>query len=400
MAISQAAFGSQVEFEFFNHDSLLSILQATKPVSDSLQFSGKAIVEDLNYSRVFVGRIAVTEIAALIERHGERLLERNIRRYLGLQGNRVNEAISATLKGQDQANFYFYNNGITLICDKFTYNALQSGDYQVKIENLQIINGGQTCITIFKTLKTGILPKDAFVLVRLYQLLSDNDDLVRKIIYATNSQNPVDLKDLRANDDIQQRLQMDIQQLGFDYRRKRTDSALKSTDITTGTAAGAILSVWRKKPHQAKFFTHEHFGKLYHEIFSSDLNGAQVVTAVLIYRIAENKRKRPPENAEAFISYASCFIAMQMGKSLLRDLGIDQPGLNHQNYPLAKELIEKKGEDYFQKACQEIRQALDSLYGGAEISTQQLSATFRRGDLIEKLEKIDREQREDKKATE
>jgi hypothetical protein len=391
--ITRAAFGSQVEFEYFNHDSLLSILHATKPVNDNLQFSGKAIIEDFNFSRVFVGRIAVTEIAALIERHGERLLERNIRRYLGLQGNRVNEAICATLKGNDQANFYFYNNGITLICDKFTYNALQSGDYQVKIENLQIINGGQTCITIFKTLRAGLtLPQAAYVLVRLYQLPSENEDLVQRITYATNSQNPVDLRDLRANDDIQQRLQMDIQQLGFDYRRKRTDSSLKSTDITTGTAAEAILSVWRQKPHQAKFFAREHFGKLYHEIFTPDLNGAQVVTAVIIYRFAESKRKRLPEDAEPFISYASCFIAMQMGKHLLHDLGTELPGLNHRNYSHAKELIEKNGETYFQKASLEIRQALDSLYGGTEISIQQLSATFRRGDLIEKLEKTDQKQ--------
>jgi hypothetical protein len=387
--ITRANFGSQVEFEYFNHDRLLLILQAAKPVNDSLQFSGKAIVEDFNFSRVLVGRIAVTEIAALIERHGERLLERNIRRYLGLQGNRVNEAISATLKGNDQANFYFYNNGITLICDKFNYNALQSGDYQVKIDNLQIINGGQTCITIYKTLKDGLQPKDAFVLVRLYQLPNENDDQVQRITFATNSQNPVDLKDLRANDEIQQRIETDVKQLGFDYRRKRTDTSLKNTDITTGTAAEAILSVWRKKPHQAKYFSREHFGKLYEQIFTPSLNGTQVVIAVLIFRIAENKRKRPPEDMKPFIPYASCFIAMQMGKWLLRDLGIELSKLNHQNFLQAKELIETHGEIYFEKASREIEHALGLLYGGAEISIQQLSATFRRGDLIEKLEMID-----------
>ena len=54
--IVRANFGSQVEFEYFNHDRLLLILQAAKPVNDSLQFSGKAIVEDFNFSRVLVGR--------------------------------------------------------------------------------------------------------------------------------------------------------------------------------------------------------------------------------------------------------------------------------------------------------------------------------------------------------
>ena len=134
---------------------------------------------------------------------------------------------------------------------------------------------------------------------------------------------------------------------------------------------------------------------MYPVIFTPDLNGAQVVTAVLIYRIAENKRKRPPEGMKPFIPYALCFIAMQMGKWLLRDLDADLSNLNHQNFIRAKDLIESNGEIYFEKASREIEQALDLLYGGAEISTQQLSATFRRGDLIEKLEIINQEQREE-----
>lgn len=388
--IERATLGSQVTFEHCNHDRLLLILQASKPVNDALQFSGKAIVEDFNFSRVFVGRIAVSEIAGLIERHGERLLERNIRRYLGLQGNRINENISATLQSEERSNFYFYNNGITLTCDNFSYNALQKEDYQVRIENLQIINGGQTCMTIFKTMQMSrqgslFTHEQAYVLVRLYQLATDNADLVQQITFATNSQNPVDLKDLRANDDLQRRLEMDIGQLGYAYRRKRSESSLRSSDITTGTAAEAILAVWRQKPHQAKFFTREHFGKLYHEIFTGELNGAQVITAVLLYRIAENYRRRPPENAPAFIPYASCFIAMQMGKQLLHELQCDLNALTHRNFAATKAIIEEKGDAFFNHAVQDIANALAALYGQRELSAQQLSATFRRGDLIEKL---------------
>lgn len=389
-AIKRENFGNQVIFEHINHDRLVSIIQAPKQVDDSLQFSGKAVVEDFNYSRVLIGRIHVSEIVNLINRHGEQLLERNIRRYLGLQGNRVNEAISGTLKGSESVNFYFYNNGITLTCDKFNYNALQNGDYSVKIENLQIINGGQTCITIYRTLvdKLHLFAKDSYVLVRLYQLPGDNEDLVHNITYATNSQNPVDLRDLKSNDKIQKRLETDISQLGFTYKRKRMDSSYKTTDFTSGTAAEAILSVWRRKPHQAKFFSREHFGKLYNEIFSNDLNGAQAITAVLIYRYAENKRKRPPVNAQPFVPYASCFIAMQMGRYLLESLGTAIEGLTHKSFPRAKEIIETSANGLFDKACMDIEKALKELYGDANVSPQQLSATFRRGDLIEKLEKL------------
>jgi hypothetical protein len=391
--ISSEGFGDQVTWEHVNHDRLVMILQRAKPVNDALQLEGEAIIEDQNYSRVLVGRISVDEVAALIERHGERLLERNIRRYLGLQGNRVNEAIRDTLSGPENSNFYFYNNGITLTCDKFSYNALQRKDYLVRVENLQIINGGQTCITIYKTLKELLmdsLQPEAYVLIRLYQLPSDNEDLVRKITFATNSQNPVDLRDLRANDERQRHLEIDIAQLGFAYRRKRSDSSLKSSDITSGVAAESILAVWRRRPHQAKFLTREHFGKLYDIIFSNDLNGAQTIIAALIYRIAENKRRRPPEGAPQSISYASCFISMQMGKYLLMDMGCDISGLTHQNYETAKLLVEKKGDEYFDKAVLDVEKALSMLYGDSDVSLQQLSATFRRGDLIEKLEHLDR----------
>ena len=391
--IACASFGDQVTWEHFNHTSLVKILQASKSVTDSLRLNGKAIVEDMDYSRILVGRISVTEIAGLISRHGDRLLERNIRRYLGLQGNRVNEAIRLTLETPERSNFYFYNNGITLTCDKFSYNALQEGDYQVKVENLQIINGGQTCMTIFQTMRQATLllePTEAYVLLRLYQLPSDNEDLVQKITFATNSQNPVDLRDLRANDEVQRRLEIDISQLGFSYRRKRSDSGLRPLDITSGVAAEAILSVWRHRPHQAKFFTREHFGRLYGEIFSHSLNGSQVILAVQLYRIAENRRKRPEDADPIFVRYASCFIAMQMGRRLISDLGLaDVNGINHLNFTNASDLIAANGNKYYSDSLRDILQALSDLYGGQNVSLQQLSATFRRGDLIERLCRIE-----------
>jgi hypothetical protein len=391
-AIERANFGDQVTWEHLNPEDLVRLLQASKSVNETLQLNGKAIVEDMNFSRVLVGRISVTEIATLIDRHGERLLERNIRRYLGLQGNRVNEGIRHTLMNNETHHFYFYNNGITLTCDSFAYNALQNSDYQVRVENLQIINGGQTCMTIFKTLQDPSLRDksahniQAYVLLRLYQLPKDNDDLVQKITYATNSQNPVDLRDLHANDRLQKKLELDIEQLGFHYRRKRADVSPRSSDITAGVAAEAILAVWREKPHQAKFFTREHFGKLYPIIFTDQLNGAQVILAVQLYRIAENRRKRPQAQDPDFVRYGSCFIAMQMGRRLLKDMGLSKQQISHQNFGDLYQILEQKGETYLSASLKDIQLALEALYGSQNISLQQLSATFRRGDLMEKLQ--------------
>jgi hypothetical protein len=341
--------------------------------------------------------MSVSAIAELINKHGNKLLERNIRRYLGLHGNRVNQAIKSTLLSEDCGNFYFYNNGITLVCDSFSYNGLQAENHIVPVKNLQIINGGQTCMTIYETLNSKqqsqqslfSTKEEAFVLVRLYELSDNNQDLVNQITFATNSQNPVDLKDLKANDAKQVQLEQDIEGLSYTYKRKRSDQSTSSHMITSGAAAEAILSVWRESPHQAKFFTREHFGKLYEKIFTDDLNGTQVIISVLLYRLAENRRKRPEENDPSFVRYGSCFFAMQMGKKLLTAMGkIDLKDLNHRNFLEAKRLIEDNGEDWLNEAIQDVDKALQALYGTTvvdDISMQQLSATFRRGDLIEKL---------------
>lgn len=393
-AIERSGFGEQVTWEHVNHELLVNLLLRSPAATETLRLTGKALVEDMQFSRVCVGRMAVSEVAALMQVHGERLLERNIRRYLGLHNNRVNEDIRNTLRSNEAGNFYFFNNGLTIVCDKFAYNALQSSDFQVRVENLQIVNGGQTCMTILRTAQElatqgQTLPLHATVLVRIYELQSqDHTDLALRITRATNSQTPVELKDLRANDARQQQLQRSIQDLGYTYHRKRMDSSPKPSDITSAVAAAAVLAIWRGAPHQAKFFTREHFGKLYDHIFDPTLNGAQVIIAALLYRIAENRRRRPQPHDPPFVRYASCFIAMQMGRRLLSALGGSLADLHHRSFVQAKQLVEEQGAAYFAAACQDIEAALHTLYRQQEISLQQLSATFRRGDLIQQLKHI------------
>ncbi|MFM9963549.1 MAG: AIPR family protein [Planctomycetaceae bacterium] len=392
--IDQSGFPpDQVSWEYVNHDDVVRLLLAPKQVDDTLRLSGKAIVEDFDYCRVLVGKIPVHEVAGLFDRHGDLLLERNVRRYLGVSSNRVNLAINRTLLNpRERGNFYFYNNGITLVCHHFTYNALQADNYLVRVEGMQVINGGQTCKTIQQSLtwltkgtQANTDLEKTYVLVRLYELPTESADLVRSITYATNSQNPVDLRDLKANDERQVGLEAAVAELGYTYRRHRSGASLKSTEISSATVAEAVLSVWRRRPHQAKYQSREHFGKLYDLIFTDDLNGAQVVIATLLFRIAENKRRRPPPNAPEFVAYASCFIAMLMGRHLLAELGIAQKDLNHLKFAQAKTTLEKNEAAYFEKAVTEIAAAITKLYGGHPVSLQRLAATFRRGDLIQEL---------------
>jgi hypothetical protein len=391
--IDREHFGDRVTFEHVNHDVLVQILGATQPVKESIKFTGKSLTEDIQFVRVFIGKVAVSEIARIMDAHGDRLLDRNIRRYLGLHGNRVNEAIQRTLMdAQERPNFFFYNNGVTLICERFDFNALQSENHIVRVEGLQIINGGQTSKTIQATFATAqqqlFSPgtDDAHVLVRLYQVPKDAGPSVQTITYAINSQNPVDLKDLRSGDERQKKLEMSMKDLGFDYRRQRSDGALTAKDISVGTAAEAVLSVWRERPQRAKFRQGELFDKSYEDIFTADLTAAQVVLAVMLFRIAENKRKRPPANAPELVRYASNFIAMLMGRYFLSDLKLTVDKLDHRTFDDALKLVESSGDTYFARAVQELKDALDKLYGGPQVSAQRLAATFRRGDLFTYLQ--------------
>jgi organic radical activating enzyme len=196
-------------------------------------------------SKSFFGKISVTEVARIMDKHGDNLLERNIRKYLGF--NAVNKAIYDTLiDDTKRQNFFFYNNGITMICSDFKYNALQRDDWKVQIKDMQIINGGQTCKTIIQAVSEH--PEKDFsetsVLLRLYAV-GEDESVIEGITRATNSQNPVDFRDLKSNDQIQLLLEKGAKELGFTYKRKK-DSQVSTDVIPASVAAEAVFAIWRQ----------------------------------------------------------------------------------------------------------------------------------------------------------
>jgi len=391
----------QVTFEHCNHARVVDLLRAPKQVSETLRLSGKAMVEEFDFRRVLVSKMAVEEVAGLFDRHGERLLERNIRRYLGMGSNRVNQAIARTLKDPDaRSDFYFFNNGITLTCRQFRHNALQADDHQVRVEDLQVINGGQTCITIQRTLRKlkGADLSRAFVLVRLYELGPDDVDVVQAITYATNSQNPVNLRDLRANDDVQQRLEMGLVDLGWTYLRKR-GAPKGEQNITPEEAAEAVLAVWRRKPHLARTRSKDFFGSLYGTIFTDDLRASDVVVAVVLLRLVResvsNVVAKIPLNTPQLVGeskwlrYGSHFLALLIADDWLRaapdhSVTADRECVRH-FVVWADESLEALGL----QAVSRTRLLLHTFGLDPETdSLQKLAAAFRRGALVERLPEL------------
>lgn len=380
-------FNGQVGWRYIGPENILALLQARQPIRAEVNLVGQATVETFDFRRVLIGRMSVSELARLTNEYDNQLFERNIRRYLGLAGNRVNEAMAATLYDSNQrSNFYFYNNGVTITCSQFRHNALQKDNWTVHVNDLQIVNGGQTARTVQEICKkTGPEIGGAEVLIRIYELQDNDTEIVEAITFATNSQNPVDLRDLKANDSRQKALNESIAGLGYKYRAKREDRPVSSDEFTSAVVAEAVLAVWRRRPHQARFRTRGHFGALYDTIFEKNLNGAQAVIAALLLRHAENRRKRPPHDAPDFLAYGSRFIAMLMGCYLLEEMDVSLDQLDHRNFKWARELIERKSDDYVARAEQRVGESLSPLFSERDRTLQRLSATFRRADLIDTL---------------
>ncbi len=376
----------QIVFEHYNHDDIVHRITNNKPVKATIRLSGVSISEDYNFKRVIVGKISVTELKSLFDNHGDNLLQKNVRRYLGLKSkNNVNYAIKETLTSDKRENFYFYNNGITMVCSKFSYSGLLKSDWAVNVEDLQIINGGQTCKTIQHTINEfpNIDYTNAFVLVRLYELSGDAQDLITDVTLATNSQNPVDLRDLRANDNIQRALEIDVKNLGFTYKRVR-DAVSSGDFIPSSVAAEAIYSIWREKPHVTKFNKNNLFGKYYDQVFK-DINAAQLVTAVMIYRFCDNLRRKDNLIEQyPHMPYSNYFLSMIIGKLILNDNNITFKKLNHSNFNLIINFFESHKDKLFERANEILVKTLNIYFseGYENIELRRLSATFRRGDLM------------------
>lgn len=400
--IDSKNFPDWINFHHFNHNSIINILRAREDINDTIQITGKAIVEDFDYARVMIGKVRVEIFAELFKKYGDKLLEKNVRKYLGSKNNRVNEAIKLSLLKDSNSNFFFLNNGITMIVSDFTYNAMQERDYTVNLKDIHIINGGQTCKTIEETVLDN--PdhdfSKVFVLVRIYKLSKEYVNLINEITYATNSQTAINLRDLKSNDDIQKSLIQSVSELEKDesqepvytYKPKRDDITSKNA-ITIAVAAEAILSVWNQEPHVVKFKKNRLFEDAYYnKIFTQELNGAKLVLAVLIWRYVETKRKAYLEELFTkypFIGYASNILAMTIGILLLKESQITQNQISHINFKQLKEKFEVDIDKFYKDSLEIIKKGLQE-YENIKInldtdSLQRIAGAFRSGFLTKNV---------------
>jgi hypothetical protein len=156
------------------------------------------------FGKAFVTTLTGTQLRELYSNHGDRLFDRNVRLFLGARKGGVNAGIRGTIDSEnDRPNFWAYNNGVTFVCD--SYNIAGK---TLTLNNFSIVNGCQTTVTIANSPPTSV--RQVRVLARF---IAAPERAIDPIIRYTNSQNPIRLWDLTAQDKLQKKLKRELAQL-------------------------------------------------------------------------------------------------------------------------------------------------------------------------------------------
>ncbi|MFY8126420.1 MAG: AIPR family protein [Hydrogenophaga sp.] len=147
-------------------------------------------------------------LAEIYDLYGGRLLEQNVRTFL--QASRgVNKGIRKTILEEPQM-FFAYNNGISATAAKAEFDP--DGDHVLvnRLENLQIVNGGQTTASIFNVMKRDKSENLDKVSVQMKLSVVRSDlvnEIVPKISLYANSQNKVSDADFFSNHPFHRRIE-------------------------------------------------------------------------------------------------------------------------------------------------------------------------------------------------
>jgi hypothetical protein len=248
------------------------------------------------------------ELARIYNDYKERIFQSNIRYSLGMREKSINKQIYETTHSDKSDKFWYFNNGITIVCDELIPAASEK---VVNLKNAQIINGAQTTYAVYEAYQEGKLKDDVNILIKAIE--SKDRQFNDLITLYTNSQNAIKLRDLLSNLQIQTEIQSIL--LGtykYFYERKRGEfessyptieakkkllgDDYKEKIISNENAAQAFLSLYLDKPAEAKSKKGKIFlkdGGFYDSIFDNrePLLAEKLILSWKILKYVESKKK-------------------------------------------------------------------------------------------------------------
>ena len=156
------------------------------------------------YLAVIPGEI----LADIYIEHGSRLLEGNVRTYLGRRG-KINSGIATTL-AKEPGRFFAYNNGIAATASEVTTIAGAGGAVLLTgVADLQIVNGAQTTASLATLRREGKLPTGSVSVPMKLSVVAPAiaEELIPRISRFANTQNTVRSSDFFANHAFHQRIE-------------------------------------------------------------------------------------------------------------------------------------------------------------------------------------------------
>src|SRR5262249_31933179 len=151
------------------------------------------------------------------------------------------QSLMDTLKGGNAERFWYFNNGITVLCGSIKKkpvggNSRDSGYFECS--DVSIVNGAQTVGAIHQANSTH--PESvakASVLVRFISLEDCPDGFGAEVTRATNTQNRIERRDFVALDSEQERLRTELQLEKIQYAYKSGEGVADPTkgfELTEG----------------------------------------------------------------------------------------------------------------------------------------------------------------------
>jgi hypothetical protein len=180
---------------------------------------------------------------------------------------KVNKGIQTTLSNPVGDDFWWLNNGVTIIASDAV---LKAGALQ--IENPMIVNGLQTSYELFQHFKfAGGDRKDArTIMVKV--IVNNEDGTSDRIINATNSQTKIDAINLHATEAVQRTIETALKTAGFFYDRRknfyRNQGMPADKIITIPFMAQALTAIVLQQPDHARARPGTVAEKNYKELFS------------------------------------------------------------------------------------------------------------------------------------
>lgn len=222
------------------------------------------------------------------------MFESNVRDFEG--SNMVNRSIQETLAKPSDAEFWWQNNGVTVLCRR-----VNAPNQVLTIEQPLIVNGLQTTHVLHQADIDGRLHESRKTEGVLIRVIESDDDAVRdQVIAGTNRQTRVDGAALFATDE----LQVDIERffLANDWyyeRRKNRYKNLKKPAVrrvSISLLAQSIMSLDQGEPDAARGRPTTVLGNDYERIFNKSvgmtgyLRAAQLLVSVSTF-LRTNKAK-------------------------------------------------------------------------------------------------------------